>query len=139
MATVAPITARASANAHSWLRRAIATLLMPSVPAPAPSPLEASIADLRVLLRRVEHARRDRAGWDRRFLSQTVRRAVTKPLEELQLDGETDRLRHGAVFVLASIADAGFALDKTDAEGALEDAAIMLRAAIAEAENALRA
>lgn len=135
MAILAPITTRASANVHSWLHRFVAHFLTPAAPAPIACPINATIVELRLLLRRVDHARRDHARWDRRFLSQTVGRVVLAPLQQLVLADEPDRLRHAASFVLAPIAATGFAHSDTDPVSALEDTVLLLREAITAVEN----
>lgn len=137
MATAVPTISAAPANAHAWLHRALAYFLPPQVPVPATGPLEAAITDLRLILRRIEHARREHARWDTRFLAQTVARAVLIPLEDLALPVELDSLRHGAIFALRPIAAIGTGKSRAevDVSGELTEAADLMRAAIVNAER----
>ncbi len=137
MATAAPIIPTASANVHSWLHRALAHFLPAQASAGAVNPLETTIVDLRLVLRRIEHARREQAHWDARFLAQTIGRAILAPLEDLVLAEELGRLRHGAVFALKPIAAIGALKTRSDVDvaGELDEAASLVRAAIAEAER----
>lgn len=136
MATVAPITARAPANMHSWLLRALAHFAPARELLPASASIETTIVDLRLILRRIEHARREHMKWDARYLGQTVARAIIGPLTGLALSGDIDRLRHGAAFALQPIAAINSPEQRgtVDVGAELEEAAEFVRAAIAEAE-----
>lgn len=136
MATVAPITARAPADMHSWLQRAFAHFaptreLLPVAPA-----IETTIVDLRLILRRIEHAHREHMKWDARYLAQTVARAIIGPLNGLALTGDIDRLRQGAAFALQPIAAITSPEQRgnVDVGAELEEAAEFVRAAIVDAE-----
>lgn len=137
MATAASTTTSPSANAHSWLYRALAHFLPAQVPLPVPCPINTTVADLRLILRRIEHARREHARWDGHFLSQTIGRVVIAPLEDLHLREDLQRLRHGAIFALQPIAAIGVAKARADVDvaGELDGAARLVRVAIAEAER----
>ncbi|WP_172704879.1 hypothetical protein [Sphingomonas sp. LH128] len=136
MATVAPITARAPANMHSWLQRAFAHLVPAHELLPAAPSIETTIVDLRLILRRIEHARREHKKWDARYLAQTVARAIIGPLDGFDLTGDIDRLRHGAAFALQPIAAITSPEQRgtVDVGAELEKAAEFVRAAIADAE-----
>jgi len=137
MATVAPITTIAPANIHSWLQRALAHFLpaVPELPAAAPS-IESTILDLRLILRRIEHARREQAKWDACYLGKTISQTIVSPLVEMSVAGDLDRLRHGAAFALKPIASITSADQRgtVDVAGELEEAAEFVRAAIVDAE-----
>ncbi|WP_395391458.1 hypothetical protein WBP07_12595 [Novosphingobium sp. BL-8A] len=101
-------------------------------------PIETALVDLRLILRRIEHARREQAQWDSRYLAQTVRRAIIAPLEELNVMDGLRRLQHGAIFALAPIGSIGqlHARDGIDVDRELEEAASLIRKAIAATEAA---
>ncbi|QSR16048.1 hypothetical protein [Novosphingobium sp. KA1] len=124
-----------SANAQSWLQRVVAQFIH-THDEPVPATITTTIVDLRLILRRIEHARREHMRWDSRYLSQTVRRAVIAPLEELNVSDNLHRLRHGAIFALAPIAEIGraHAREAINVDRELEEAAHLVRAAIADAE-----
>ncbi|MFC0683073.1 hypothetical protein [Novosphingobium clariflavum] len=135
MATAASTIHAVSANAQTWLHRILAPFIHSDTPA-APTSISTTIVDMRLILRRIEHARREHPRWDSRYLAQTVRRAVIAPLEELDLADNLHRLRHGAIFALAPIAEIGrsHARAAVNIERELEEAAQLVRAAIADAE-----
>jgi len=137
MAIAAPIIPTAAANTHSWLHRALAHFLPPQAHVAVANPIETTIVDLRLILRRIEHARREHAHWDTRFLAQTIARTVVAPLEELVLGEDLDRLRHGAAFALRPITAIGSLKSRSDVNvaGELDEAASLMRAAIADAER----
>jgi len=136
MAIAAPIIPAVSANAHSWLHRAIAHFLPAPAAVAVTCPIETAIVDLRLILRRIDHAQREHSRWDACYLAQTVAHAVIDPLEALDLPSGVGRLRHGAVFALAPIAGIETANGRghVDVTGDLEEAAALVRAAIADAE-----
>lgn len=138
MATAAPITARAPANIHSWLQRAFAHFAPAPALIPAAPSIEATIVDLRLILRRLEHARLEHPKWDARYLAQTIAHTVIAPLHHLALAGDVDRLRHGAAFALQSIAAITTPEQRAsvDVRAELEKSADFVRAAIADAERA---
>ncbi|WP_288806357.1 hypothetical protein [uncultured Novosphingobium sp.] len=92
MATAASTIHVVSANAQSWLQR-VAAQFIHNRTKPAPTSIATTIVDLRLILRRIEHARREHPQWDSRYLAQTVRRAVIAPLEELSVTENLQRLR----------------------------------------------
>lgn len=136
MAIAAPITAGAAANANSWLHRILAAFTPPPAPVPIARSIEMTIVDLRLLLRRIDHARREHTRWDARYLGQTINRALVKPLEEMDLPEDLQRLCYGAAFALAPIAAIGIdrARHDVDVDAELDEAGALLRAAIVNAE-----
>jgi hypothetical protein len=138
MAIAAPITANAAANGNSWLHRILAALTPAPSPVPIARSIEMTIVDLRLLLRRIDHARREHTRWDAGYLGQTISRALVKPLEELDVPEHLQRLCYGAAFALAPIA--GIGADRSrhdvDVDAELDEAAALMRAAIANAEAA---
>lgn len=137
MATAAPITARAPANIHSWLQRAFAPFARTPTLVPAAPSIETTIVDLRLILRRIEHARSEHAKWDTRYLAQTVAHAIITPLQDVAVAGNLDRLRHGAAFALQPIAEITTPQQRAlvDVQAELDEAADFVRAAISDAER----
>lgn len=136
MAIAATIIPAAAANANSWLQRALSYML-PMPPASIPPPIEMTIVDLRLILRRIDHAKREHAHWDARYLAQTVSRAIIAPLEQLELASHLHQPRHGAVFALTPVAAIASTRARAgvDVDSELAEAANHLLAAIAMAES----
>jgi hypothetical protein len=135
MAITAPITAGLAAQLKSWFHNLAVSVQLASTP--IPRTIDMTIVDLRLILRRIDHLRREHVRCDARYLGQTITRSVIRPLDDMDVPEDLRMLCHGVTYALRPVAGIGQdrARSDVDIDGELDEAAALLRSAIARAEG----